>query len=202
MEAGVGDGRHAFSWPLSASLLAGGEQAVVARERGTGEALEGSPLALPSAPAAGVSASPRAASESTALREPVHDDPAAVALAPENTRTHPDGWADRLADEAVASVDAEAAVPHAPILSVGDSSIAQPADRPEPVPELQGCFEAIVKGQATGWVLDPLRPEDRIEVELLCDGEVIARAHADLELVKAEAQLDLVKDLLLREQTL
>jgi tetratricopeptide (TPR) repeat protein len=48
-------------------------------------------------------------------------------------------------------------------------------------PELQGCFEAIINGQACGWVLDPLRPEDRIEVELLCDGVVIARAHADRE---------------------
>jgi tetratricopeptide (TPR) repeat protein len=47
--------------------------------------------------------------------------------------------------------------------------------------ELQGRFEGVVDGQVRGWAIDPLRPEMRVELELLCDGEPIALMRADLE---------------------
>jgi hypothetical protein len=45
---------------------------------------------------------------------------------------------------------------------------------------LQGKLEAVVDGRAVGWVWDPEQPEETLEVEVLVDGEAVARGRADV----------------------
>jgi hypothetical protein len=56
-----------------------------------------------------------------------------------------------------------------------------------PLPEsvrahrVEGRLEAVVDGRAVGWAWSPERPEDTLDVEVLVDGEVVARGAADVE---------------------
>ncbi|HXS46775.1 MAG TPA: hypothetical protein VN756_04875 [Solirubrobacterales bacterium] len=45
---------------------------------------------------------------------------------------------------------------------------------------LQGRLEAVVDGRAIGWVWDPERPEETLEVKVLVDGEAVAKGRADV----------------------
>ena len=42
-----------------------------------------------------------------------------------------------------------------------------------------GCFEGVRNNQALGWAFDPQRPGDRLTVEIVCDGRVVASGPAD-----------------------
>ena len=160
-EASVGDGRHAFSLPLSASLFDGRQHSLVAREQDSGTLLEGSPLTCrlqPLAPA-------------EPARPEASDQCAADATRDSSSGGQPERpLAIGAASQATAWSDARATM--------------VPALEPETPPsesELQGRFEGIVNGQVCGWAIDPLRPELRVELEILCDGEPVARTRADLE---------------------
>ena len=45
----------------------------------------------------------------------------------------------------------------------------------------EGRLEAVVDGRAVGWAWDPEHPEQPVEVEVLVDGEPVAKAIADVE---------------------
>jgi SGNH hydrolase-like domain, acetyltransferase AlgX len=45
----------------------------------------------------------------------------------------------------------------------------------------EGRLEAVVDGRAVGWAWDPEHPEAPVEVEVLVDGEPVAKAIADVE---------------------
>jgi tetratricopeptide (TPR) repeat protein len=187
VEAGIGDGRHAFSFPLSPDLLDGVARHMTVHEVASGEALHGSPLELGSSrpePAddpsrtSAMASAPEALSETaleptfdaeseTAPAPPSVGEPVAPTQAAIETTAIEDGPADETSL-------APTPVPASP------ESAAEPVSVPE-VSGLQGRFEGVVNGEACGWVLDPLRPEMRIDVEVLCDGKLLGRTHADLE---------------------
>lgn len=169
-DAGIGDGRHAFSLPLSATLFNGSSHWLFARERGSGQALDGSPLALQ-----------------------IEDEGSATPPASDEARSPQGQPAEGQAADPASSISeptpSDASLRPEPEVFDGraDANEEQPLEQPaaEQLPtvesELQGCFEGVINGQACGWVLDPLQPEKRVEVELLCDDEVVACATADLE---------------------
>lgn len=173
-EAGVGDGRHAFSLPLSASLFDGDQHSLVAREHDSGVLLEGSPLtcrlqalapAEPAHPEASAQFAADAKRDSGSGGQPERQ--SGIGAAPEAA-----DWSNehRSNPEPRGQTDARATV--APALE----PVTPPSES-----ELQGRFEGIVNGQVCGWAIDPLRPELRVELEILCDGEPLARTRADLE---------------------
>lgn len=255
-EAGIGDGRHAFSLPLGPALFDGRTRWLSAREVGSGLALDGSPLVF-------ASAQPRTPTGPPGSTESL---PSAPEQVPTAARPGLEGRLESMANGTVAGwawdradpariVDVEVVsdgrvvarggasafrqdladfgkrqgrcafaltleqdlldghrheliardaasgepIPGEPLVLEGARSAANgppppslpppaalhesadPAPAPAAGPELQGRFEGVLNGQATGWVLDPLRPEDRIEIEILCDGVVLARTRADLE---------------------
>jgi hypothetical protein len=48
-------------------------------------------------------------------------------------------------------------------------------------PDLDGRLEAVVDGRAVGWVWDRKRPEETLEVEVLVDGEAVARGRGEVQ---------------------
>jgi SGNH hydrolase-like domain, acetyltransferase AlgX len=46
---------------------------------------------------------------------------------------------------------------------------------------IEGRLEAVVDGRAVGWVWDPTRPQEALEVEVLVDEEPVAGGRADVE---------------------
>ncbi len=167
-EAGVGDGRHAFSLPLSASLFDGSQHSLVVRDCGSGQQLEGSPmtqrLEAPASPAPPVSV-PREASDPRVV-DPKVDAGPTMQSGPEPGT----GEASEPARE-----------PRLSSTSSSASSSTSGSGFSSPESEIQGRFEGIVNGQVCGWAIDPLRPEMRVDLEILCDGEPVARTRADLE---------------------
>ena len=192
-KAGIGDGRHAFSLTLSQALFDGGSHWLLARERGSGQALEGSPLELLSQ-APGSAARP-ASPDLGSRRSRTQPIRGSADLGPGNSRSE-NGRPLTAKGPTRDPVHRARWPPMRPRVQglpqplgkqdVGDKgSLEPPATAAEPMTatesELQGCFETISDGQACGWVLDPLQPERRVEIELLCDDESLMRATADLE---------------------
>lgn len=182
LEAGIGDGRHAFSLPLDASLLSRGDAALTVCESSSGLMLEGSPLQLaPDAAAEPPSStsvpSPSSAASSVASAAAVQDElpPASAAVGLEQDQP--------LARASAAPVATPQPPPPeaAPMPAEPVESTPAPAGAAAGETELHGRFEGIINGQVCGWVLDPLQPERRIEVEICCDGAPLGRTRADLE---------------------
>lgn len=216
-EAGVGDGRHAFSLALSSALFDGREHSLSVRACDPQQLLEGSPLVsrlqAPLQPESAPTGAADLAEVDQAGRDHAAVDSTVVLV---GGRPHArDRDLDTGAPPASA-IDLEPSLAKPPEPAAGQQQasqpeaagiglVAEPADArqqqlelpqppevpgveqlvpppiPAPEPELQGRFEGIVNGQVCGWALDPLRPEQRVELEILCDGAPIARTRADLE---------------------
>lgn len=48
-----------------------------------------------------------------------------------------------------------------------------------PAQKITGHFDGIESGLAIGWAYDPMRPNERLLVEILCEGEIVALGNAD-----------------------
>ncbi|WP_462321780.1 tetratricopeptide repeat protein [Halochromatium sp.] len=185
-DAGIGDGKHAFSLPLNAALFDGQSHAFVVRERHAGQLLEGSPLTCrldrPASPEPEPSGAPDcsandapgdwgAAAQPTRVASVPQPSVAETALVPASGPPTPPS----------APASASGVAPGYPVGPTAGSAAAPQTSIQSADSELQGRFEGVINGQVCGWAIDPLHPEMRVELELLCDGEPLARIRADLE---------------------
>ena len=164
-EAGIGDGHCAFSLPIDPLLFDGQPHQLLVREPETGTILDGSPKVLQQAAIEPLS---------EPLIKPLTDEPQTATEEATLVISRPRHLA------APGSSPYESALSGASPEPRGDSDQAAKAAKPEMTAKLEGRLEAVRHGHIEGWAFDPRDPTRRLEIEVLCDGQVQGRSVADL----------------------
>ena len=152
LEAGIGDGKHAFSIAVPASVSDGGAHRLSVREAYSGQVLAGGDKRFQSG-AMAEPASPQAVAQTATGR-------AAPQTQQTEHKTSPESE----------PFDARAA----------SARTHQTESRPHSV-RVQGVFDQVADGRAVGWVFSPDAPGTRLEVEILCGDQVVGRGVANVE---------------------